>query len=319
MKETLRVLVVSNTYPTAEKPGDSPQIRDQVAALRARNVAVEVWYIDRYKGKRSYAQAAWRIFRLSFQKKRYDLIHAYYGHCGMLALLQGKYPTVVTYLGSDLLSRTDGLIGKVAARFASGLIVQSEEMKRASKRSDACIIPFGINLDLFFPRPIEEARRELGLGLDEKLVLFPWDPARPVKRFDVIREAVRILRQKYERVRVVAVYDHPHEVVARYMNACDALVLASEHEGSPMALREAMACNLPIISVDVGDARQIIANTDGCYLCEREPADIAEKLELVFERGSRTNGALSIRKADAEWGAEQVLRLYHRVLHREAL
>lgn len=319
MTEKLRVLVVTNTYPTADKPGDSPQIRDQVEALRARNVAVEVWYIDRYKGKRSYAQAAWQIFRLSFQKKHYELIHAYYGHCGLLALLQGKYPTVVTYLGSDLLSRTDGLIGKTAARFASGIIVQSEEMRRASNRSDACIIPFGINLGLFSPRPMEEARRELGLGLDDKLVLFPWDPARRVKRFDLVQKAVQIVQQQWERVSLVVVFDQPHEIVARYMNACDVLVLASEHEGSPMALREAMACDLPVIAVDVGDVHQIIASMEGCYMCERDPSEIAEKLGLVFERGGRTNGAQAIRQADADWGADQVLRLYHRVLHREAL
>ncbi len=314
MTENLRVLVITNTYPTAEKPGDSPQIRDQMEALRARNVAVDVWYVDRYRGKWSYAKTAWRVFLLSFQKKRYDLVHAYYGHCGLLALLQRAYPVVVTYLGSDLLSRSDGLVGKAVARFAGGIIVQSEEMKRVSRRGDALILPFGVNLDLFKPYPVENARRELGLSPDEKLVLFPWNPARPVKRFDLIQEAVQLVRRRYERVNLVAVFDQPHEVVARYMNACDAMVLASEHEGSPMALREAMACNLPIVAVDVGDVRQIIENIAGCYLCKREPADIAEKLCLVFERGGRTSGAQAVRQADADWGAEQLLPFYRRIL-----
>jgi glycosyltransferase involved in cell wall biosynthesis len=314
MPPKLRVLVVTNTYPTSEKPGDSPQIRDQVDALITRGVEINLIYVDRYKGKWSYAQAAWRIFLLSFKRKRYDLIHAYYGYCGFLARLQTRYPIVVTFLGSDLLHPHDSVIGRPTARFANGIIVQSEEMKRISKRNDTMIIPFGVNLELFTLDTLEDARLELGLALDEKLVLFPWDPARIVKRIDLIQEAVQIVQQKFGSVRLITIFDQPHEIVAKYMNACDVLVLASNHEGSPMALREAMACNLPIISVDVGDVRQIIEHTDGCYLCKRDPSDIAAKLTLVFECGRRTNGAQVVKQAGAAWGADQVLKLYEHVL-----
>lgn len=271
MKDRLHALAVTNTYPTAEMPGDSPQILDQIEALRTRGVWVDTLYVDRYKGVRGYIAAAWKIFLLSFQTRKYDLIHAYYGHCGLLARLQVKYPIVVTFLGSDLLHPRDGAIGKVVARYADGIIVQSEEMKRIAKRDDAYIIPFGINLKLFKPYPMENARRELGLALDEKLVLFPWNPARTVKRIDLIQEAIQIVQQRHGPVRLVSVFDQTHETVAKYMNACNAMVLVSDHEGSPMALREAMACNLPIISVEVGDVRQIIENVEGCYLCQREP------------------------------------------------
>jgi glycosyltransferase involved in cell wall biosynthesis len=313
--ENLRILAVTNTYPTTEKPGDGPQIRDQIEALKARGIEVDLMYIDRYRGKkRSYAQAALRIFLLSFKSKRYHLIHAYYGHCGLLARLQFRYPVIVTFLGSDLLSRRDGRIGKVVARLADGIIVQSKEMKRVAKRNDAYIIPFGVNLEFFTSYTAEDARRELGLGLDEKLVLFPWNPARPVKRFDLIQEAIRIVQQRYDRVQLIPVFDQPHETVAKYMSACNVMVLASEHEGSPMALREAMACNLPIVSVDVGDVRQIIKNIEGCYLCKRDPIDIAEKLGLVLERGSRTCGMHVVRQADAIRVANQVIQLYNSVL-----
>jgi len=295
-------------------PDDTPCIKDQVMALRACGVQVDLLHIARTKGQRSYAQAAWRIVVLSLQSKRYDLIHAYYGHCGLLARLQLRYPVVVTFRGSDLLSRRDGAIGQVVARLADSIIVMSEEMKRIAKRDDAYIIPFGVNLDLFTAYPMEDARRELGLALDEKLLLFPWNPARTVKRFDLVQEAIQIAQQKYDRVHLVVVFDEPHETVAKYMSACNVMVLASDYEGSPMAIREAMACNLPIVSVDVGDVRQIVANTDGCYLCQREPADIAEKLSLALARGSRTDGVRIVRQKDAAWGAEQVMQVYHCLL-----
>lgn len=314
MLQKLRILAVTNTYPTATAPGDSPQIEDLVEALEAKGITVDVLYVDIYRGLRSYIRAAWRIARLSLQPKQYDLIHAFYGYCGFLARLQARYPIVVTFLGSDLLHPRDGAIGKIVARVVNGVIVQSEEMRRVAGRDDAVIIPFGINLELFKPCSIEDARLELGLPLDKKLVLFPWNPARGVKRFDLIQEAVRIASNKIDSVQLIAVYGQRHETVAKYMNACDALVLASVHEGAPMAIREAMACNLPIVAVDVGDVRQLIENIEGCYLCQRDPADIAEKLSLVFESGNRTNSAEIIRQAGSIWAANQVIRVYGQVL-----
>lgn len=315
MQTEFRVLVVTNTYPTTEKPGDSPQIRDQVEALRSQGAKVDVLYIDRYKGVWGYIRAAFHIFRLTFQKKKYDLLQAYYGHSGLLASFQAKYPVFVTFLGSDLLHPRDAVIGKIAARLADGVIVQSEEMKAVVKRNDAIIVPFGVNFNIFSDASLEKTRQMLGFREDEKNVLFPWDPGRAVKRFDLIQEAVQIVQKKYPQTKIIAVYNQPHEEVAKYMQGSDVLVLASMHEGSPMAIREAMACNLPIVAVDVGDVRQIIETTEGCYLCERDPADIAEKIIRVFQNGVRTNGANVIRQASADWGAKQLIKLYKQVLN----
>ena len=312
--ERVSVLAVTNTYPTDEMPGDTPCIKDQIMALRAQGVIVDLLHVDRSKGKLSYARAAWRLFLKSFRGKEYDLIHAYYGHCGLLARLQLRYPIVVTFRGSDLLSHKDGLIGRIVARLVQGVIVMSEEMERATKRQDAHIIPFGVNLDLFTPYPKERARRDLGLPMSEKLVLFPWNPARPEKRFDIVEEAIRALKRDDESVRLVVVYNKPSEVVAKYMNACDVMVLASDHEGSPMAVREAMACNLPVVSVDVGDVRQIIGGIVSCHLCKQEAGDLAEKLSWVLCGGERTDGSRIVRKMDAAWSAEQVISVYSQVL-----
>ncbi|NLE45898.1 MAG: glycosyltransferase family 4 protein [Chloroflexi bacterium] len=319
MSEKLRVLVVTNTYPTADRPGDTPQVHDQVEALRAKGCDIDLMYVNRYEGRRSYARAAWAMLLLSLRSQRYDLVHAYYGHCGLLARLQFRYPIVVTFLGSDLLHPRDGAIGKVVAKVVDGVIVQSEEMKRAARRGDAYVIPMGVNLHLFTPYPMEDSRRELGLALDERLVLFPWNPARAVKRFDIVQEAVEIAQQSDARIRLVPVYDEPHAVVAKYMSACDVMVLASDHEGSPMAVREAMACNLPVVSVDVGDVRQIIGDTQGCYLCRREPLDIAAKLGLALQHGHRTCGARVVRKKDAGWCADQIMLVYRSVLKKGSL
>jgi teichuronic acid biosynthesis glycosyltransferase TuaC len=317
MGRPLRVLAVTNTYPCDEMPGDTPCIRDQILAVRDRGVQVDVLHIKRWR-KITYLRAACQLFLLSFRRRHYDLIHAYYGHCGLLARLQYKCPVVITFLGSDLLSRRDGTIGRLAARLVEGVIVMSEEMRQVSKRPDAHVIPFGVNTGVFAVRPMEQARQRLGLPLGEKLILFPWSPARAEKRFDLVETALRILQNRYDNVRVVAIHDKPHAVVAEYMNACDVLVLASDHEGSPMAVREALACHLPIVSVDVGDVRQVIGNVEGCYLCKQNAEDLADALGKVLERGQRTRELRpdGDQMMGADWSAEQVIRVYHLVARR---
>ena len=116
MTEKLRILVVTNTYPTQESPGDTPCIKDQLQALKEQGILIHLLHINRRKRFSSYVRAMRQVLILSFQRRQYDLIHAYYGHCGLIALMQTKYPVVVTFRGSDLLSQKDGAIGRFVAK-----------------------------------------------------------------------------------------------------------------------------------------------------------------------------------------------------------
>jgi glycosyltransferase involved in cell wall biosynthesis len=299
--------------------GDTPCIKDELTYLQDHGVTVDLLVIDR-TNKLNYLKAGWKLFLLSFQPKRYDLIHAYYGHCGLLARLQFTSPVVVTFRGADLVCRKghsfekDAVIGRAVARLVDGVIVMSEEMKAASGRKDTSVIPFGVNPDVFKPGPMEQARRDLNLPLDEKLILFPWNPARPQKRFDLVEQAVEILAQKQIRARLVVVYDKPHEVLAQYMNACDTLVLASDREGSPVAVREAVVCGLPVVATDIGDVVELIAGRENCYLSKLEVGDLAEKLGLALHRGRTASAPPAIDRLVVDWTARQVLTVYDHVL-----
>jgi glycosyltransferase involved in cell wall biosynthesis len=106
----------------------------------------------------------------------------------------------------------------------------------------------------------------------------------------------------------------PQPEVALNMNAADVLVLASDGEGSPTVIKEAMACNLPIVSVDVGDVREVIADTAGCAICAQHPADMAEKLEIVLNADRRTTGRRAVAQYSWSAIAQQVRAFYARVL-----
>ena len=72
------------------------------------------------------------------------------------------------------------------------------------------------------------------------------------------------------------------------MNAADAVLLTSLHEGSPNAVKEAMACDVPVVAVDVGDVRERIGDADGCYVAAATPEALADKLLLVVGRPAWT-------------------------------
>lgn len=313
-EEPLRVLFVTNHYPTDETPGNSPCVEQQRRSIQRLGHDVDVLFINGEETKLNYLKAMGRVFWASQVENRYDLIHAHYGCCGVVARVQFRCPVVITFRGSDVLRRSERLLSWLVARCVESTIVMTEEMKRLLGRNDAHVIPYGIDLDLFRPRTQAEARRALGLPSGIPLVLFPYDPKRTLKRFDLVEQAVASLKGEFPDIQVLAIHDKPHETVADYMNACDVMVLASDSEGAPVAIREAMACNLPIVSVDVGDVPDIIRDTDGCYICKRTPDDIAAKLAQVLWARKRTNGGLSVLRLSLSKAAVEVTTVYQELV-----
>ena len=100
------------------------------------------------------------------------------------------------------------------------------------------------------------------------------------------------------------------------MNAADVLILCSDTEGSPVVIKEAMACNLPIVSTAVGDVPAVIQHVEGCYLAEQNTEDLADKLELALARDRRTDGRQAIQHLQTQGEARTILALYERVLAR---
>jgi glycosyltransferase involved in cell wall biosynthesis len=306
----MRILFVTNHYPTADTPGASPCIEQQRRALQQLGYHVGVLFFDGPKNRLNYLKAMGRVFWTVQIKKQWDVIHAHYGFSGIVARSQLRCPVVVTFRGSDVLSSRERPISRLVARCVDSVIVMTEEMKQVLGRADSHVIPYGIDRDLFRPRIKAEARRELGLPLEVPLILFPYDPRRPEKRFDLVEQAATILAGQFPDLKILAVYDKQHEAVASYMNACDSMVLASDSEGAPVAVREAMACNLPIVSVDVGDVADVIRDTEGCYICARTPDDIAARLAQVLNDSKQTNGRLAVSRFDLSKAAGDVARVY---------
>ncbi|HMD85909.1 MAG TPA: glycosyltransferase [Terriglobia bacterium] len=321
------VLVVTNLWPTEADPSYGSFVKAQMESLRPRGVEFDVLYINGRESKWNYLRGV-RQVRGQLRTKRYDLIHAHFGLSGWVARWQSRVPVVVSFMGDDVLGRPtrSGRItlaghflrisGFILARLATSVIVKSRQMASTLHLPSAHIIPNGVNLNLFRPMEQRQARQALGLDSGKKFVLFPYNPKEARKRFDLIQAAVSLAREQVPSLELLMARNLPQEQIPLYMNAADALVIASMLEGSPNAVKEAMATNLPVITVDVGDAGELIGPTPGCYLVRREAGAIAEKIVEVCRRGGRTNGRDWIRKLSMEAVAEQIVEVYAEALRR---
>jgi glycosyltransferase involved in cell wall biosynthesis len=265
--------------------------------------------------------------RERLRANHYDLIHAHMGLSGWVARFQLRLPLVVSFLGNDVPGKVDRrgrttLYGRclelssfVLARLVSAVIVKSEETKGRLKLDSARVIPNGVDLELFHPIDRDEARRLLGLSLEKKFVLFPYNPGEPRKRYDLVEAAVTRAGQRGAELEILHVSRLPHERVPLYMNAADLMVMASMMEGSPNAVKEALAVNLPVIAVNVGDTAELLGSTEGNYLVPRDVDVIAEKIVEVCRRGTRSTSRETVaRRLSMESVARRIVAVYESVL-----
>jgi glycosyltransferase involved in cell wall biosynthesis len=321
------VLVVTNLWPTEADPSYGSFVKAQMESLGPLGVKFDVLFINGRESKWNYLRGV-RQVRRQIRAKQYDLIHAHFGLSGWVARLQFRVPVVVSFMGDDVFgrpTRSGGITltghflrisGFILARLANSVIVKSRQMASKLRMPSAHVVPNGVDLNLFGPMEQSQARKVLGLDPGKKFVLFPYNPEEARKRFDLIQAAVSLAREQVPSLELLMARGLPQEQVAIYMNAADVLVLASMFEGSPNAVKEAMATNLPVITVDVGDAAELIGPTAGCYLVRREATAMAEKIIEVCRRGGRTNGREWIRKLSMEAVAKQIVEVYAAALRR---
>jgi teichuronic acid biosynthesis glycosyltransferase TuaC len=305
----LKILLVTNMYPIPEMPSFGTFVHKQVESLRKEGMDIDVFFVNGRKNVFNYLWAFPR-FWVRILTKRYDLIHAHYVLSGLIARAQFLHPVVLTHHGPEVFRGWQGAVSRMLTPLVDQAIVVSEEMKNKGRLNKSHVIPCGIDFELFTPVPKQQAREALNLPRDKKLVLWAGEYFRPEKRFDIVQASVEQLRRVIPDVQLVLVSGKPLSEVPMYMNACDVLLLVSDAEGSPMVIKEAMACNLPIVSVPVGDVPEVIRGTIGCYLCSQDPQDVAEKLELALRYGGRTDGREKIKHLENGNISRKIISVY---------
>jgi teichuronic acid biosynthesis glycosyltransferase TuaC len=281
-----------------------------------KSMGIDVKYF-RIKGK-----GLWGYFRSIFalraflNKNDFTLVHAHYSLSGFVAALAGSRPLVVSLMGSDIHCHDiyRNLIDLFASQLWSGVIVKSEAMKSKLRMDSAHVIANGVDIDKFQPFSQLDAKQRVGFN-GNKNIIFVGNPDRSEKNFKLAEEALALLKD--ENIAFQIVSQQPHEKLPDYMNAADVLLLTSKYEGSPNVVKEAMACNCPIVATDVGDIRWVIGDTAGCFLAEATPEDVALKIRKALAFNGRTKGRQRLIDLGLDSGstAKRIINIYEGLIH----
>ena len=281
--------------------------------LNNEGIDVDYYYITG-RGFRGYLKNIIPL-RKKILSGGFDIVHAHYSLTAIAASLAGSKRMVVSLMGSDVLGNSLILpVLRLLGRYRWKLvIVKTEEMKSRIGGRNVTVLPNGVDTELFRPLDRDEARRHLGLP-SKRIILFAADPARPEKNFNLASESVR--RMNRDDVMLLPLGNVNHRQMPYYYNAAGVLLLTSLWEGSVNSVKEAMACNLPVVSCDVGDVRSNTGGLQGYHITSYDPEEIAVKLTEVLDHEVELNGRERIfeLKLDAKSVTMRLTELYKMVL-----
>ena len=259
----------------------------------------------------------------------------------------GGVPLVTTYHGSDINEPRVLRLSCLAMRLSAWNIFVSKRnvdiAAKACRITNYSLIPCGVNLtdDQLLTR--EKARRQLSqINLpcivangkerktcafrdiqDASIILFAGDFDNAVKDAPLAQQSMDVLNADVPffeggRGSLIELRGYSRTEVNLLMCAADCLLLTSKREGSPQVIKEAMVCGCPIVSVDVGDVSERIADLDGCFLARtRDPQEIANLLAKALAHKGKTQGRQRI--IDEELSNKQIARslihLYNSIIN----
>ena len=305
-------IVCSGNFPGGEKklPIYQAFIHDQTVELEKNKCDVS-FFLIKGKGIRGYLN---NIFKLKkfVKTKKFDLVHAHSGLSGLLASLSVKVPLVVTYHGSDINVFSSRILSIYPIIKSSVNIFVSKELKKkalfsSSKKNN--VVPCGVDMNLFNIISKEQAKEKLKIKSNKKIVLFSSNFQNTVKNYPLAKSTVD--NSSFD-IEFLEIKNRTRQEVVWLLNISDALLLTSYSEGSPQIIKEAMSCNCPIISVDVGDVKDRIKLVKNCYISSTE--ELTEKLDLVLSINERSNGRDYIKNFSNTFVAQEILELYKKVI-----
>lgn len=275
----MQILIVTNMYPTDERPGWGIFVRDQERALsRIPGIDVTVWRFQ--PGSYRYLSASWRLRRF-LKGKQFDVVHAHYGLSGWTALVTGRKRLMVTFHGTDLRHPIVAPLSRLLARLVKVPAVASPKLgeRLGRYRNRAVVLPTGVDMERFRPISRDQARKQLGLEEKGRLLLFPADPERSVKRYDRACQ----LAERLADTELVSLGAAEPEEVPLWINACDAVIVTSDEEGFGLAICESLACNRPVLATPVGIAPLALAGVEGCLCAPFDLEQWTEAIEDLYE------------------------------------
>lgn len=320
----MRILVVSRykeKYPSRQ----APFVTEQAEAIRALGYEVEYYLV-----KGNYVKQYFSL-RKKIKEWKPDIIHAHYGLTAIVAEIQCQVPVVTTFHNGETHHWYVNLMSSLFSKLAKHVIYVAPHIRQKLyfKAKNYSIIPCGISLDECFLTDKVDARKELGWEQDKKYILFGGAFIDLRKNAPLLKEAVALLQR--DDIIIEEMWKRTRRECMLMMNAADVFALPTKNEGSPQALKEAMACNCPIVATDVADIKYMLSDMPGHYVLANKkgtPADWAgdettvDELAGLLKEALNFNGRTQGRERILEIGytneqiARKIIKIYETILAR---
>ena len=330
----MRILEVSR-YKNNFLGNQLPFVTEQGESLRAAGCEVDYFLV-----RGNYIKAVGSL-KKKIREFKPDIVHAHFGLSAITAELQSLVPVVTTFHNGETLNWHVNLMSSLFSLRAKHVIYVAQHIRDLSyfKAKNYSIIPCGVPMEQMIITPKEEARKQLGWDADKKYILFGGAFENKRKNYELLKAAVDKLRNDPSYIKhnasdieCVEMKGLSRAECVLRMCAADLFALPSHSEGSPQALKEAMAVNCPCLATDIADVQELLGNEPGHWILrnprkthERWDGDeksLDEMVELLKEAltfEGRTNGRKRIEELQLtnEQVAKRIINIYEQILKRE--
>ena len=316
----MRVLEVSR-YKNNFTDHQLPFVTEQGEAIRVLGHEVDYFLVGGNYLKARKASMA------KILECKPDIIHAHYGLSAIVAEMQSVVPVVTTFHNGETHRWWVNLLSSLFSLRAKHVIYVAQHIFDMVyfKARIYSILPCGVSLEDCFLMDKAEARRQLGWSDNKKYIMFGGAFINLRTNYPLLKQAVSIIDNQISKIEVIEMRGLSRYDCVLRMNACDVFALPTKNEGSPQALKEAMACNGPIVVTDVADIKHVLGDLPGHYVLpnkkgnaawwvgdEHSAEELAELLKQAFAFEGRTEG----RKRIVELGytnelvAKSIVKIY---------
>jgi glycosyltransferase involved in cell wall biosynthesis len=218
--------------------------------------------------------------------------------------------------GTEILDSEQYRVSKYIVKKAKYVICVSEEIEYKVKRDNpnviTYIVPCAVRDDFF----VDNRTKKDAIVR----IAFASAKSREVKNYPLFAEIIsQLLSISLNEIQTIELDNKTREEILADLNEIDLLLMTSFHEGSPQIIKEALCCNTPIVSSNVGTVKYMLDGLTNCKVINGyDPVEYVNEIQKILQSSIpgfpiRSSGRKRIfeLKYDEKSIASQVKQIYN--------